>query len=1016
MKSFIKKRSFKKASNIFLSFVLLFNIVGVSADAIKSNLQLKNPSRIMVDREGDELKLITTVKNTYFSTHVKRADNGEWALCMQPAKPAPIKTMYTKGDKIDDLGMKHIALSEPNMGTFEEDFYVKQVALNYYQGKVNYLKGEIKEGQQYRDKAFEIAEKAKKVRDGLETSEYFTTKSVNLTQDGSTFTFDGEYYTTDWFNFSHEGNLSHYTVNVSNAPEGVQILNKNEEVVNTLTAEDDKFKVRIHRNNVKGSYPQITVSVDAVFNELEPTEYHPDDTQYQIVLMMDEYPLPMNTNPLNVSLNPVGGIDMTKTSEDGTLLEGAEFDLVKDGRVVDTKTTNKDGKILFEGLTLGQYSLVEKKAPNGHVLNSTPVDVNVNAGINTVIKIKNEVIKGKIAIQKTDKDIEGLNLEGAVFEVYDNSNTVVDKLVTNKDGYTESKLLNNGTYTVKEISAPEGYKFDKDKTYTVNIEENNKIYLLNIKNEPIKANLHIVKVNSKNEEVPVPGAGFDIITKDVKGLNPDDVVASVVTDKDGFAYANDLRYGDYAIREVKTPDGFWKPNKDYSLEVREDGKTYVKYIKNEPIQAKIRVIKTDGIDKVLLDGVKFKIVDKKTNKEVVFKEYVGGKTENKTIFTTDSNGEFITPQELNKGEYQLVEVESKEGYVLGGPIDFVIDENTAMEDIESVGRVVSLEVENNRIVGDLNIDKVDTYTKEPLVNVEFEIECLEGFAKGKKYEVVTNEEGKINVTGLEYGKYRVIETKTVEGYVLNSDYVDFEIKENGEVVNLVIENKPIEGVIDITKTDAETKRMLPDAEFTVYDLEGNEIQKVTTNKDGKALTDKIKVGTYKVVETKAPYGYVDNKGEFIVEIKEDGEVVNLDVENDLIKGELDFSKTDFTTGEVIEGAKIEIVGLDETNKHIKIEFVSSKEGNRFTLPVGNYEIRETIPPAGYELTTEVGKFEIKDDGKVVKAELKNKKMKPVASQNPDKPVTGDTNVSVVVAIVALVLLVVVNKNSIFKKN
>ncbi|MDM0612988.1 SpaA isopeptide-forming pilin-related protein, partial [Clostridium perfringens] len=106
-------------------------------------------------------------------------------------------------------------------------------------------------------------------------------------------------------------------------------------------------------------------------------------------------------------------------------------------------------------------------------------------------------------------------------------------------------------------------------------------------------------------------------------------------------------------------------------------------------------------------------------------------------------------------------------------------------------------------------------------------------------------------------------------------------------------------------------------------------------------------------------------------------------------GELDFSKTDLTTGKNVEGAKIEIVGLDEQNKHIKLDFTSSIEGNRFTLPEGNYEFKETQAPKGYKLSTEVGKFEIKG-GEVTKAELKNERIVGKLTFNKTDVTTGET--------------------------
>ena len=57
----------------------------------------------------------------------------------------------------------------------------------------------------------------------------------------------------------------------------------------------------------------------------------------------------------------------------------------------------------------------------------------------------------------------------------------------------------------------------------------------------------------------------------------------------------------------------------------------------------VTVVKTDDKSREILSGVKFKIKDKATDTDIVFKEYVGGKIIDKIEFTTDEYGEFITP-------------------------------------------------------------------------------------------------------------------------------------------------------------------------------------------------------------------------------------------------------------------------------------------------------------------------------------------------------------------------------------
>ena len=211
------------------------------------------------------------------------------------------------------------------------------------------------------------------------------------------------------------------------------------------------------------------------------------------------------------------------------------------------------------------------------------------------------------------------------------------------------------------------------------------------------------------------------------------------------------------------------------------------------------------------------------------------------------------------------------------------------------------------------------------------------------------------------------------------------------------EEENIKGGVCLTKiADGDEKKFLPGAVFELYKADTNElIKQYTTDENGQIEIIPLDGGKYYFKEIKAPDGYAldaDKKYEF--EIKTDNEFIELTVTNKEAEGEVHFSKTDLVTGEIGEGAKIEIVGLDEENKDVKIEFISSKEGNIIKLPLGKYEFRETIAPTGYVQTTEVGTFEITAHGAIVKAELKNKpilgtvEILKVDSQNKEKVLEG----------------------------
>ncbi|MFY8261010.1 SpaA isopeptide-forming pilin-related protein, partial [Clostridium perfringens] len=715
----------------------------------------------------------------------------------------------------------------------------------------------------------------------------------------------------------------------------------------------------------------------AVFNDIKPAEYTIHEVEAPQGYLV--------TNPVNVTVKPnkVSIAEMTDTQikgkiqvlkvdeETNTPLQGAEFEITQDGKHIETITTGENGIATSSLLPFGNYLVKEIKAPAKYVLNGEEHPVTISENGKTIeITHTNKIIKGKVAVKKTDSEISDLNLEGAEFTIYDNNKNIVATIITNKDGYAESEPLNYGTYTMQETKAPKGYLLS-NKVWDININENDKTYTFDVSNDVIKGKLQIVKVDSENEEKPVEGAGFDVIAVNVNGIKEGTVVDHVVTDKNGFAYTKDLRYGDYKFHETDTPKGYWKSDKEYSFNIAENGKTYVKYVKNSPIQAKVRVIKVDSKDGKPLEGVKFQIRNSDTKKLVEFTNFIGIIPMKTTTLETNKNGELVTPQNLAYGNYLLEEVEPLEGYIKVNPIPFKIDENSVLEEIKDLGTIYTQKVSNDRITANMELLKLDKETNKPLENIEFKVTALDGFMKGKTWNLKSDDKGLVSLKGLEYGNYRVDEVKTLWNYVLNKEPIFFSVKENGKTIKLQMTNKKIRGSVELFKFDKDTNRPLEGVKFDL--LNGDKkVGTYTTDNTGKITVNNLEAGNYTWVEVEAidHYNKIDKKYDF--NIYKDGQLEKIDVANTVKTGELDFSKTDVTTGDTIDGAKVKITGLEPQNKHINIEFTSSKEGNKFNLPEGKYTFEETLAPEGYRINKEIGTFEIKD-GQITKANLKDER-------------------------------------------
>ena len=724
--------------------------------------------------------------------------------------------------------------------------------------------------------------------------------------------------------------------------------------------------------------------------------------------------------------SPKGQIQIEKSSSNPEItnnnncysLAGAVYGIYRNSDAtnqVATLTTGADGKSQIIELDEGQYYAKEITPPKGFALDNNIYPITVSSGNLSVGRYSDRPQTDPVGIllRKVDADtgesvpVGNGSLADAEFTVkfyvgdYDDGVNPAELGVnptktwvvkTGEDGYSELHddfkvsgdefWLNSqgvptlplGTITVEETKAPIGYKINSE-IFVRKITSNGTLEFVDTYNEPIvreeviKGKIQIVKIDSENPEKPVEGAIFNIT--DENGT----VVDTVTTDKNGFAFSKDLPFDEYYVEEIYVGDNYWLNGVKYPVTISEDGKVEVVHIKNEPVQMKLRVLKydADSETKEAIKGTKFKVVDKATGEDVEFTEFLGMLPIKKTVFTTDKNGEIVFPQVLAAGNYSLIEAEPSEGYNAIEPIDFTINRDTNYEEIELLGKVTTIEVANTRIKGNLKIIKVDEETQEPLEGVKFKITCTDGFMEGQEWIELTDVNGEINLTSLEYGKYEAVEVEGLWNYVENKEPIKFEITENGKTIELTVTNKKIRGSVELLKVDEDTNRPLEGAEFELYN--GEKLVGIyTTDKDGKIVVEGLEAGNYYWKEVVAPNNYnVNDDLELYFSILEDKEVIKLEVSNKVKEGEVDFSKTDVTTGELIEGATIHIKGLDEQNSHIDFEFVSTKEETRFKLPVGKYEFSETVAPEGYVINEEVGYFEILEN-EVIKAELKNKRI------------------------------------------
>ncbi|MCX0402139.1 hypothetical protein LI017_16145, partial [Clostridium perfringens] len=232
--------------------------------------------------------------------------------------------------------------------------------------------------------------------------------------------------------------------------------------------------------------------------------------------------------------------------------------------------------------------------------------------------------------------------------------------------------------------------------------------------------------------------------------------------------------------------------------------------------------------------------------------------------------------------------------------------------------------------------------------------------------------GKITVNNLEAGNYTWVEVEAIDHYNKVDKKYDFNIYKDGQLEKIDVANTVKTGELDFSKTDVTTGDTIDGAKVKITGLEPQNKNiniEFTSSKEGNKFN--LPEGKYTFEETLAPEGYRINKEIGTFEIK-DGEITKANLKNERKQGDLEFTKTDVTTGKVIEGAKIKITCTEGLSEGKVIEFTSSKDGNKFTLDEGKYTFEEISAPNGYRINKEVGTFEIKD-GQITKANLKNER-------------------------------------------
>ena len=658
-----------------------------------------------------------------------------------------------------------------------------------------------------------------------------------------------------------------------------------------------------------------------------------------------------------------------------------------------------------------------------------------------IVEKKGELLnsyKGGLFASSEGKDffyMEG-SLAGAVFEVYAaediytsdfqkdvngertkyyDKGELVATLTTGKDGKAILSDLPLGAYAVKEIKAPFGYVLNGEaqKVQFVYVDDRTPVIQesLIFSNERQKVELSVKKQDTETK-LAIAGAVFglytdgDIVNADGKVIvTAGTLLETAVSDENGvIAFKKDYPFGEYYAKEIEVPAGYVSSEETVIFEAGYQGQE-IKAVRLEyaflNTPTTFEFTKEDITSGEELSGAMLSVIDEAGNVVETW---------------TSKAGEAHVIKRLTAGKtYTLREEFAPYGYLKAADVLFMVEDtgkvqSVVMKDEMPTGTIIINKdgefLTETSLVKDQWYSFIFDYFRKSLAGVTFEVYAAEDimspdgldkvyFEKDELVDtIVTNDKGIAMIANLPLGRYYLVESKTLEGFVLDSTPIEADlsyIDQDTKVVyaGMSVTNERQKVQIVVVKKEEGTDKYLAGAVFGLYvkediaNVDGKVLQKKdtliekrVTGSDGKAvfLSD-LPLGQYYVKEIQAPAGYVKSEKVFEVDASyQDAETEILEFtaefENKPICVEI--SKTDITGENELEGAVLSVI--DSNGKLVEKWTSEGKPHMIEKLPAGSYILREETAPYGYKIANDV-EFEVKESAEIQKVSMKDELVK-----------------------------------------
>ena len=456
---------------------------------------------------------------------------------------------------------------------------------------------------------------------------------------------------------------------------------------------------------------------------------------------------------------------------------------------------------------------------------------------------------GDITFQKviagTDK-----GLDGAVYNIYLDGQ-IVGSDVTSGGGYIEVHDVTEGLWSFVEQEAPAGYALDPTPhSVYVSVTDGDKQYTVTVGDEELPG-IKVIKTSA------VDGSPVENAVYSIEGVTCA-FSTSVSTGPDGSALVEDLPAGVYIVREESVPEPFVRTASEQTIALRPGKISEARF--EDYTRPGLEIVKRNIADRSPIEGVTYQV-----------RQIDGDFLD--TVETDSSGKAFL---EVDPGSYEISEVNV--------PSNVIISEIPQTIFLEpGVTRTVRF---FNAVKPSLTVIKRNSITKDPLENAKFHIyyasdntETGEINDLGTYY---TDSSGRIVLTNVNRGWYKVVEEESPTGFSIQDDGVYEFYLEAGVSRELVVDNTPLSALV-VYKYDSATKLPLEGARFELRYLSGETsgtggtvIGEYETSKNGSFTVTGLKEGTYIVQELESPDGHlIDSEPQTVYISGKEQDVVTL---------------------------------------------------------------------------------------------------------------------------------------------